>query len=51
MKDLSQKVAVDDQHLNDVSKRVEASDRKIAQYDDRRLKDRDDDDNDDEGET
>jgi len=32
MKDVSEKVAVDDRHLNEISKRVEASEQKIAQY-------------------
>ena len=35
MKDVSEKVAVDDRHLNEISKRVEASEQKIAQYNNR----------------
>ena len=38
MKDVSQQVADDDQHLNEISKRVDASDQQIAKYDDRNLK-------------
>jgi len=35
---------VDDNHLNELSKRVEASDQKIAKYDKRSSEDQDDDD-------
>jgi len=44
MNALSKKVAVDDNHLNELSKRVEASDQKIAKYDNRSAENQDDDD-------
>ena len=46
MKDVSKQVAKDDQHLNEISKRVEASDQEVAKYDDRRLAEAEDEDGD-----